>query len=185
MLVAINSFVRRQTPVSPYTHFDGTEDELLARITRHIEYGEYIDGYRDGVILVNIPADGFFTGLVELQDGDGFIGEYKARRPGETPRQSIQVKREGASKQPCALVQAVCYRHDVLLEDDDAETNANWEVVSLNGYPTDEIAPINPMVLMHNHFGSDGGTATNMNAEEFENQMRESFLYWRNRGTLA
>lgn len=185
MTVVINSFVRRQTPESPYTHFSGTEEELLYRVAIALESGIYVKGYRDGVILVGINPDGFFTGLVELQDGDRLIGEYKARREGETPRQSIQVKREGCNKQPAALVQVVCYSHDTLAEDGDAETDAEWEIISLNGYPTAKIAPIDPMTLMHNHFGSDGGTATGMSPEEFEKQMRESFHYWRGMGMLA
>ena len=97
----------------------------------------------------------------------------------------VQVKRKNAKKQLAKLVEIVCYSHDVLAENGDAETDADWEIISLNGYPTHEAAPIDPMTLMHNHFGSDGGTATNMSAEEFEKQMRESFLYWRDKGMLS
>ena len=64
------------------------------------------------------------------------------------------------------------------------ETDAEWEIVSVNGHPTNEPAPIAPNTLMHNHFGSDGGSNTNMTAEEFEAAMRESFEYWKNKGMM-
>lgn len=183
--VAINSIVNRQTSESPYSHFEGTKEELLERVIDNIKLSNFTAGYRTGVILVEILADKFFTGLIKLEDGDILIGKFEARREKEKPRKSIQVKREEAKKQPANRVQIVCYSHDVLAENNEAETDADWEIVSLNAYPTREIAPIDPMTLMHNHFGSDGGTATNMNAKEFETQMRESFLYWRDKGILA
>jgi hypothetical protein len=184
--VAINSFVRRQTPESPYTHFEGTDEELIEMVETYIVIDAFAQkGYRDGVVLVQVPSRDFFTGIVQLKSGDIFVGKYESRRLGELPRQSIQVKREHSFKQLARLVQVVCYRHDVLVEDGDAETDAEWEIISLNGYPTHEFAPIDPMTLMHNHFGSDGGTATNMNAKDFEEQMHESFSYWKDKGLLA
>lgn len=185
MLVAINSFVRRQTEDSPFTHFIHSDDELLSRVEQGIKDDNFTVGYREGVILVEVPAEGFFTGLVELKEGDVLIGEFKSRRDGEEPRKSVQVDRKGHEKQKAQCVQVVCYHHSVLAEDGDAETEADWEIISLNGYPTDEPAPIDPITLMHNHFGSDGGTPTNMTSKEFETQMRESFRYWNNKMLMA
>ena len=78
----------------------------------------------------------------------------------------------------------VLYSSTVLAEDGENELPAeegNWEMISLNSSPVVGEMPINPMVLMHNHFGSDGGTATGLSAEEFEAQMRQSFLFWRDK----
>lgn len=191
MLVAINSFVRRQTEDSPFTHFVKGDDQLLLRVEQGIESGSFTKGYREGVILVDVPVEGFFTGLIELKEGDILIGEFKARREGEEPRKSVQVdrnpsgKRRMHGKQQAQCIQVICYSHDVLAETKEAETDAEWEIISLNGYPTDEPAPIDLMTLMHNHFGSDGGTATNMTPEEFETKMRESFQYWNNKMLMA
>ena len=185
MSVAINSFVRRQTPESPYTHTKLLDSELLHEVRKGLLNGDYREGYREGVILVEIPAYHFYTGLVKLVDGDVLVGDFKSRRENEEPRKSIYVKRKDIKKQRAVRVQIVCYSHNVLNEDGDAETDADWEIVSLNGYPTEEIAPIDPMTLMHNHFGSDGGTATNMSSKEFEDQMKESFSYWRDKGMLT
>jgi len=195
--VHINSFVRRQTFDSPFTHFEGTDVDLLARIER----SEKIEpGYRDGVVLVVLEgedAECFFTGLVTLQEGDQLTGEFAARREGETPRKSIRKAfvvpediderrqiGDHNGKQPCKRVDVVCYSHDTLAEDNDAESEKPWEIIALNGYTTTESAPIAPNVLMHNHFHTDGGTATNMTPEEFEEALRVSFLYWKDKALM-
>jgi hypothetical protein len=54
-------------------------------------------------------------------------------------------------------------------------------MVSLNASPVPGEMPIDPMVLMHNHFSSDGGTATGMSSKEFEAQMKRSFLFWKDK----
>jgi len=130
------------------------------------------------------------------------VGEFKARREGETPRKSIRKAKtewrpiskkvlqdlgicaEPNEKQPCKRVDVVCYSHEVLAEDGDAESEKPWEIIALNGYTTIESAPIEPNTLMHNHFQSDGGTATNMTPEEFEKALRESFEYWKDKALL-
>ncbi len=180
-LVAMNSCAKRQTPESPFTHFEGTEEELIKMVSLDVAVGNSTQGYREGVILV--PMDDpsrFFTGMVELREGDILVGKFEARQEGEAPRRAIRVRREGQGKQPAKCVEIVLYRHDVLAEKDENETDAAWEIVSLNGYPTEVPAPISPITLMHNHFGSDGGTDTNMSPEKFEAALRESFTYHKN-----
>jgi hypothetical protein len=41
--------------------------------------------------------------------------------------------------------------------------------------------PIDPMTLMHNHFGSSGGTATNMTDAELVAALRTSFMWWKDK----
>ena len=75
----------------------------------------------------------------------------------------------------------VLYRSDVLAENGDnalESSEDNWEVVSINASPVEGEIPINPMTLMHNHFGSEGGTATNMTDVEFVAALREGFAFW-------
>ncbi len=183
-LVAINSFVRRQTPESPFTHFDGTEEELIKMTSLAVAVGNFNPGYRDGVILVQIKPNRFYTGMIELQEGDKLVGEFKSRRKGEAPRITIRAKRDGKKKKRAKRVEIVLYRHEVLVKDGDAETDAAWEIISLNGYLTTDEVPIEPFTLMHNHFQSDGGTATNMSPEEFEKALRASFEYHKNKTLL-
>jgi hypothetical protein len=175
----INSFVRRQTPESDFSHFDGTWDELVLRVSE--AYIVVRQGYRDGVILVRVNPDRFYTSVVELKEGDQLVGEYIPRREGEEPRQSVRVLRK-ARKQLAKFVEIVLYRHDVLMEKNENDTDAEWEIISINAYPTDCEAPIELMTLMHNHFDSSGGTATKMSNDKFVAALEESFKYWKNKG---
>lgn len=184
-LIGINKFVRRQTADSEFTHFSGSWEELAALATQHFDNAK--PGYREGVCLVPVPASEaarFFTGVVELREGDKMVGEYKARRPGEEPRKTARVVRE-EGKSPCVSVDIILYRKDVLEESGEDNTGADWDVIAINGYITDEEAPIHPNTLIANHFELDGGTATGMSPEEFEAALRKSVMYWKNKAMLA
>ena len=45
--------------------------------------------------------------------------------------------------------------------------------------------PVLSMTLLHNHFESDGGTATDMTVQELEAALRRSMNYWRDKALLA
>ena len=182
--VSISDFVLRQTPESEFTHFKGTPDELLQLVHLAISQDQYKDGYRDGVLVVRVAPGKFLTGLIELIEGDILVGEFKARREGEDPRQVIRVSRGWKEKRQAKSVEVILYRHDVLMEDDDASSDAEWEVIAINGYPTDEPGPIHFMTLMHNHCGSTGGTATNLEPEKLVEMLTESFEYYKDKGML-
>ena len=193
--VAFNSFVRRQTAQSEFSHWTISDDEMINRVKdAALRPGGATKGYRDGVMLAHIKVESgdFYTGVIKLRDGDKLVGEYKARRKGEEPRKSLYVQtqqsyvpRKIVEKTAATHVDVVLYHHDVLTPDGDAETNSDWEIVSVNARDTEAEQPIHPMTLMHNHFGSDGGTDTKMTSAEFEALLREGFEYWKNRAMLA
>lgn len=87
-------------------------------------------------------------------------------------------------KTPCKAVDIILYRKDVLAEGDENSTDADWEVVSINGRLTLEEMPIHPDTLCANHFGLDGGTSTGMTPEEFEAALKKSVLFWKNKALL-
>ena len=177
MAIANNPFVLRHTQESPFSHFNGNIEDIPALAEKH--FNNQSPGYRDGVILVEVPVEGFFTGVVTLTEGAELTGSFKARQDGETPRKEILAK--GASKIAAAKVEIVLYRSDVLAESGDntlESSTENFEVISINASPTKGETPINPMTLMHNHFGSDGGTKTNMTDEQFVAALREGFAFW-------
>lgn len=182
MNIAINSFVKRQTSESPYSHYAGTEEQLLRAI--EINFDRAKPGYRDGVILVSVPPYGFYTGLVTLESGDELTGSYSSRVPGEEPRKHLFVKRV-TGKMPAKAVDIVLYRHDVLAENNEADTDADWEVVSINARPSLEEQPIEPMTLIYNHFELSGGTKTNLSSEEFVIKLKESVLYWKDKSFIG
>jgi hypothetical protein len=202
----INEFVRRQTADSEFSHYDGDLEKLLnippqpsPSHPRHTSITIFMHcnmptvtmaadnfdkskrAYRDGVINIPVPPDGFMSPVVKLTEGMRLTGEYKARREGETPRINIWADGE---KTPAIAVELDFYHRDVLAENDEGTTDAEWELVNFRAMAF-ENEPIKPDVLMHNHFRSDGGTATNMTPEEFEAQLRKSFEFWKDNGLVG
>tara|TARA_R110002060_G_scaffold34100_2_gene44929 strand:+ start:94 stop:651 length:558 start_codon:yes stop_codon:yes gene_type:complete len=175
-----NSFVKRQSSESRFSHFDGSWRQVV-----EITASNFVNataGYRDGVVLVSVDPEGFFSGVRELYDGEPIWGKYESRREGEEPRKVIMTG--SRDKIPAKSVDIVLYSSDVLSEDNSNELPAeegNWEIVSVNANPFDSEMPIAPETLMHNHFGSDGGTITNLSDSEFVAMLRKSFDFWKNK----
>ena len=171
MEVAINEFVRRQIAESRFTHFEGTWDELVELVEDNFD--KAVAGYRDGVMLIPVPAEGFFC-VGELQEGKTYEAVFEPRREGEDPY--LQV-RNNDPKQPCKVVEIVVYRHDVLAEDGDASTDAEWEIISINGRTSKEPEPMNPLAMARNFLHKAGGTKGEFTAAQFA----EAILYWSRR----
>lgn len=181
MRIHITKFVRRQTESSPFSHWTLTDEELLNRI--HRNFARRKSGYRDGVVLVPVEPDGFFCSIVQLQPCDLLVGEYKARRENEEPRKSTYAVR--GKKLPAQSVDVVLYSHGVLAEKNENETDADWEIVSVNANPTVDEVPISPGTLIANHLELSGGTATKMTDAEFVAALRKSVEYWKDKANLA
>ena len=88
---------------------------------------------------------------------------------------------------PAVSVEIVCYAGHVLEEDGDRSTDAQFEIISINASPfeADVKVPMPPDTLIANHFHLDGGTETNMSAEQFVEALRESTLFWKDKGVIA
>ena len=181
--IHINSFVRRQTEQSGYSHWTVSDEELLARIQRNFHKAK--PGYRPDVLLVPVEPDGFFSSTVLLREGDKLVGEYVARKPGEEPRKSTYVVAnrhgEAVEKIEAVRVDIVLYSHAALAEGNEHETDADYEVISVNASATEEEAPIPTGALIANHFGLSGGTATGLSDSEFVALLRKSVLYWKDK----
>lgn len=175
--IAISDFVRRQTPESEFSHWTLTDEELLAKV--HANFDKAKAGYRDGVCLVPVAPEGFYSALVVLEEGDRLEGSYRARKAGEEPRKSTRVVDK--KKSPAASVDIVLYRHDVLAENDEQSCDADWEIISVNANFMEGEMPINVGALIANHFELSGGTATGMSDSEFVAQLRKSVLFWKDK----
>ncbi len=179
MTIGINKFVLRQTAGSKYSHYVGSWEELRALTEKH--FAEAKPGYRDGVLLVPVPSDGFFSGVVELTPDTPLKAVFEARKKGEAPY--VQVEALGGAKLPAKVVDVVLYRRDVLLADgaDKVSTEAEWEVISLNARPTEGPEPLTPMAMARNLLELPGGTKATYSAEEFA----RAIVFWSSRAMRA
>lgn len=191
--VILNSFVRRQTIDSPYTHWMIPDSALINRVHASLECGNAKPGYREGVLVVPVASQGFYCTLATLNEGDELVGTFEARREGEFPRKSV-VKPAGEDwqKPEAKAVDVILYASTTLAEDGSNELPAiegNWEIVSVNGRPTEEEAPIDPMTLIYNHFhvdgSNDGGSSTGMTDSEFVEALRISHEYWKDKAFIG
>lgn len=196
-------FAARQTPKSRFSHFEGIDladgwADFVARIRRNWHrmrptYRAYnketgkCDKYGlpfGGVIEIPIDdVSGFFSGVAKLEAGDKLVGVYEARKAGEEPRKNTCVA--GRTKLPAKTVNIILYHADVLAEEEGHKILGEWEVVSINTSPDEGEIPIEPMTLLHNHFGSSGGTATGMTDSELVAALRKSFDYWKDKAFVA
>lgn len=179
--IAISNFVRRQTHASQFSHW--THDDSTLRGLVSDNFCNAQPGYREGVILVPVPPQGFYSNVVKMKDGDILLGVYKPRKDGEEPRKQTFVL--NGEKMPAVLVDVVLYRHDVLAEGDERSSDAEWEVISVNAEIDDATSPIRPGTLMANYFLDSGGTATGLSFGEFTKQLAESREYWKDKGDAA
>ena len=175
--IHITDFVRRQTADSRHSHWNLFDDTLIDRV--RASWDLRTPGYRDGVVLVPVPPEGFFTSIVTLKKGDKLTGGFVARVPGEEPRKVVTLDAT-VPKAEAALVDVVLYRDDVLAEDGD-QTGHEWNIVSVNAYPSHEQAPMHPDTLIANHFHLSGGTKTGMSDAEFVVALGKSVLYWKDK----
>jgi len=183
MTIAFNSFVRRQTAESPFSHFSRwtlSDEKVLEMVQANLEKAK--KGYRDGVILVPVAPEGFFSSVIQLQAGDKLHGEFKARRDGEEPRKTLHANGQKIAAQS---VDVVLYSKEVLAEGKENSTDADWEIVSFNASPEVGEMPIQPDTLIANHFQLSGGTATNMSDSEFVEALKQSVLYWKDKALVG
>lgn len=199
-LIGTNEFVKRQTPQSKFAHYDGTWEELedlveicvkdplvcakdpLTDDFSSIKYNSCMrEGYRKGVVLVNICPHKFYSSIVELKEGDEFKSVYKPRRPGETPY--IQSVYNG-KKSHAVFVEIVLYSHEVLLETKENSTNLPWEIISINAFPDKTSSPMPPETEARNILCLDGGTNPKLEDKTKEEliayirNMAKSIMYW-------
>ena len=182
--IGVSEFVRRQTEHSRFSFFDLGYDDyfLLNRIINNLDTQR--PKYRPDVIGIIVSPEGFYSGIVEMKDGDRLTGIFAPRKEGEEPRSLIGVV--GGEKMPAKFVEIILYSRKALAEGNENSLDADWEIISINASPTDdEEIPLRPMTLVANHFELSGGTATGMNEKEFVAELRKSMEFWKNKGMVA
>lgn len=179
MKVKINSFVKRQTEASPFSHYQGSWEELETLVEK-APGTKVTPGYREGVVLVEVPPEWFFCGVAEVNEDTELKAVFSARRPGEEP--FIQVLATTLRKLAAKYVQIVVYSHDVLAADGDAEHEpGTWEIISINARPTEGEEPLHPVTMMRNQLHRPGGAEAHYTSE----QWAEAVRYWSTRANIG
>ena len=163
-LIGINAFAWRHTRRSPFSYYAGTWAEVLALVEKN-----FPQDAKGPVVTVNVPPEGFFSGVVELRLGMKLKVEYTSRQQGEVP--AIQVRAKG-KKIPARHVDIIIYSHEAL--GNEATTSYPWEIVSINARTTEKPEPMDPTTMARNFFGMPGGTKAEYTAEQFA----RAILYW-------
>jgi len=179
--IKCNEFVMRQTPESGFSHFSGTWEELEDIVYNCWKVPSNIkQGYKDGVVLVSVPASGshkrgyrFYSAIVKLNKRTKINAEYSPRRIGEAPYIKLGVN---AKKHIAKHVEIVLYRSDVLRENNEESTDADWEIVCIKARTSDKEEPMDPYTMARNFLHMKGGTKGDFTAEQFA----ESIVYWNN-----
>lgn len=179
--VGVNEFVIRQSYDSQYTDYKGSWSDLANVTEAQLEKGEFSPGYRDGVILVHIDKGEccLFSTYTDFPIFEGMklaaVCEKEKGREHEPARIKINILEP---KNRCNFVDIVLYRKDVLAENNENSTDAEWEIVSINGRLNKEKAPMSPLTIVRNWLHLKGGTEMKgKTPEEVLNMLCDSILY--------
>ena len=159
--IGVSEFVKRQLKDSQFTHYKGSWNDLINRATEQFVAGNFTHGYRDGVVLVHMDKGEvplFYTHTdFPMFEGMKMSAEW-GRTPGrehEPPKLQIKILEP---KIPCRFVDVVLYRKDVLEEDGDEVTGADWDIISINGRLKKNPKPMDPLTIVRNWLHLPGGT---------------------------
>ena len=175
--VAVNDFVRRQVKGSGKTYSPDLSFEKIAlHVQEQMAKGEFIEGYRDGVRIVESDPEWssyFVCPFTKIDEHTELATRVVRRRPEEDPY--IQTRAVNADPIATGKVEFILYRHDVLAENDEQSTDADWELISIHALPDGvEELPMGPVTMMRNQLELKGGTKANYRSEEWA----ESVCFW-------
>ncbi|MBL7047796.1 MAG: DUF3228 family protein [Candidatus Marinimicrobia bacterium] len=175
--VAVNDFVRRQIKGSGKTYSDSLSFNAMAKdAEKQMGNGHYKEGYRDGVRIVtgsHSLTDQFICPFVKITVNTILVSSVVKRQIGEEAY--IQTRAKSGNPLKAGCIEYILYRHDVLLENNEHTTNADWELISIHAIPEGlEKMPIGFTTMMRNQLELPGGTKAKYSSEEWA----ESVKFW-------
>ncbi len=173
--VGVNDFVRRQLEGSGKTYSKSmTFDEIAKHAEEQMIRNAFSEGYRKGVLVVNADnsiIDNFICPFVLIKQDTLLISKFVKRQENEEP--FIQTRALNGSLLKTGKVELILYRHDVLKENNENTTKAEWELISINSVPEGiDKMPIGPVTMMRNQFNLNGGTKAFYSSNEWANSVR-------------
>ena len=87
----------------------------------------------------------------------------------------IQTRAKNGNPLKAGCVEYILYRHDVLLENNEESSTADWELISFHAIPEGlKKMPMGSITMMRNQLKLPGGTKAKYSSEEWA----ESVKFW-------
>tara|TARA_B100001250_G_C19384183_1_gene607586 strand:+ start:7 stop:564 length:558 start_codon:yes stop_codon:yes gene_type:complete len=177
MKVSVNDFVRRQVKGSGKTYsIILSFEEIASYAEEQMVKGNFNNGYRDGVRIVNADSSivkYFICPLVKIDEKSKLVSNVIKRRPSELAY--IQTGAiEGSLEEP-GEVQFILYSHKVLKENNENSSDSEWELICINSFPKGiKELPMKPITMMRNQLELPGGTKAFYSSDEWA----KSIYFW-------
>ena len=167
--VGVNEFVKRQQPNSGKTYSLLSFNEIAKYAEIKLKNNQYRNGYRDGVVLIDVDIDKinqFICPYVKIDKNTELNAEVAKRRPDED--HYIRIKAKNGKNLKTNKVELILYRNDVLKETNENSTNNEWELISFHAIPEGvNKLPMGPVTMMRNQLQLPGGTKGDYSSEEW------------------
>ncbi|MAJ43140.1 MAG: hypothetical protein CMF96_00160 [Candidatus Marinimicrobia bacterium] len=177
--VAVNEFVLRQVEGSGKTYSkDLTFQEIAEYAENQLNYypNSIQKGYREGVLKIkceNKMNSHFYSPMVKINEDTKLEAIVTKRRKEERPY--IQIRAIKGELLPTGRVDLILYRNDVLAENNEQSTDADWELIAFQAVPEGiDSLPMGSVTMMRNQLEDIGGTAAHYSSEEWV----ESVNFW-------
>ena len=177
MKVQVNDFVKRQTKSSGKAYSEELSFDFFAKYAqKKLIKNEFIEGYRPEVRIVKLEnkyVHKVFCPYVRITKETRLSAKVVKRREDEDFY--IQVRAMNGNLVGSGSVDLILYRNDILLENNENTTNADWELVSINAIPKGvKSMPMGPITMMRNQLELNGGTKAEYSSDEWA----KSVQFW-------
>ena len=175
MIVAVNEFVRRQTMYSGKTYSEELSFEFFAKhAEQKIINKEFREGYRPEVRIVKLDKkylNKVICPYVRITKSTKLSAQIVKRRENEEPY--IQIRALNGKLIKAGIVELILYHHDILYENDENSTDADWELISINALPEGiKSMPMGPITMMRNQLELVGGTKAKYSSDEWASSVQ-------------
>ena len=175
MIVAINEFVRRQTMYSGKTYSEELSFEFFAKhAEQKIINKQFREGYRPEVRIVKLDKkylNKVICPYVRITKSTKLSAQIVKRRENEEPY--IQIRALNGKLIKAGIVELILYHHDILYENDENTTDADWELISINALPEGiKSMPMGPITMMRNQLELVGGTKAKYSSDEWASSVQ-------------
>lgn len=176
--VGVNEFVRRQVKGTGKTYTNLSFEAIAQYSENKLNKQQYIKGYRSGVVIIKVDKEltsQFICPFVKIDKNTHLKAEVVSRRINED--NYIRIKAKNGEILKTSSVDLILYRNDVLKENNEQTTSADWELISFHAIPEGvQTMPMGPVTMMRNQLELPGGTKGTYKSEEWANSVK----FWQN-----